>query len=354
MDSPKISVIVPMFNSARFIRMCIASILNQTFTDFEVLVVDDCSDDDSVEILRGDSSLKIIENEKHLGIAATRNIGLKESQGKYIFFVDADSAIFPQTLETFFTAAEDSGADVIHMNSHFETFDENFTLQDEISAEQIYDGDPTARILSLDLRERIGDELLRDAMNSLPGRNLYRRDFLIDNELFFPETSCCDDLLQFDSTILFAQKFMVLDSGCYLRRIQASEPATEKLRRAISSLPKIVEFVDGIFSKILTVKFAREAVATIKNHVLSQILLLQAAEAFSGGVPFEEIEKIEREEFETFSLEDFRFVSTLFNATTTNLLQMISLQNQQQVVRFEDQDMRFENRDQQDQAVRFE
>lgn len=335
MSDPKISVIVPMFNSERFIRTSIASIVNQSFNDYEIIVVDDASTDSSIETIRDDSNLKIIKNEKHLGFAATRNIGLKAASGKYVCFVDSDSAIFPQTLGTFFTAAEESGSDVVHMNSHFETFDESFSLQDEISAEQIYDPDSSARILSFDLRERISDELLRDKMNSLPGRNLYRRDFLLEHELFFPEISCCDDLLQFDSAIIFAQKFMVLDSGCYIRRIPVSEPATEKLRRAISSLPKIVSFFDEIFDKNLPVNFAREAVATIKNHVLNQVLLIQTSDVFSSDIPFEEIEKIEREEFEKFSLEDFRFASTLLNATTANLLQMVSLQEQQQVVRFE-------------------
>ena len=76
----KISVIVPLYNAERFLKTCIDSILNQSFEDFELIIVDDCSTDRSLEIAQQyrDSRIKIFRNVTNLGDAATRNIGLEQ------------------------------------------------------------------------------------------------------------------------------------------------------------------------------------------------------------------------------------------------------------------------------------
>src|SRR5579862_9611696 len=97
----KLSVILPVYNSDRFIRQSVQSILNQTFRDFELIIIDDGSKDKTEEILKSfkdkqslrDKSLKrikIIKNPKNLGVAKSLNIGLKESKGEYVARCDAD------------------------------------------------------------------------------------------------------------------------------------------------------------------------------------------------------------------------------------------------------------------------
>ena len=337
MDSPKISIVMPMFNSEKFIRMCVESILNQTFKDFELIIVDDKSSDSSLEQIPNDSRLKIIKNEENLGVAKSRNIGLKSAAGKYIYFVDADDAIFPQTLETLFNVAEESGSDIVHMNSCFETSDDAQSLDSEISAEQIYDANANPRTLSFDLQERIGHELLHESMLPVPWLNLYRRDFLIDNEILFPEIQCCSELLHHYTSLILAQKFMVIDAACYLHRLHpdaiSSSSPDQKLRIFISSLSNITEAIQKIFSRKLPIQFAPEAVNTLEIHMLNRATHSQIAESFS--MPFELIDQIEREEFDKLSRENLRFMQILFNANIANLFRTISLQNQQQVVTFE-------------------
>ena len=124
----KVSVIVPLYNAERFLKTCIDSILNQSFEDFELIIVDDCSTDRSLEIAQQyrDSRIKIFRNVTNLGDAATRNIGLTFSSSEYVYFMDDDDAILANCLEIFYNAIEESNADVVHMNSHYATFDENF------------------------------------------------------------------------------------------------------------------------------------------------------------------------------------------------------------------------------------
>lgn len=88
-----ISVCMPVYNASRYLRDCIDSILSQSFTDFELLIVDDGSTDDSVEIIRSysDSHIRLIEN-KHDYIGSL-NLLLQEARGKYIARMDADDVI---------------------------------------------------------------------------------------------------------------------------------------------------------------------------------------------------------------------------------------------------------------------
>lgn len=95
-----ISICMPVYNASRYLRDCIDSILSQSFTDFELLIVDDGSTDDSVEIIRSysDSRIRLIEN-KHDYIGSL-NLLLQEARGKYIARMDADDVMLPNRLET--------------------------------------------------------------------------------------------------------------------------------------------------------------------------------------------------------------------------------------------------------------
>lgn len=92
MKKPLVSVIVPTYNISNLTKNCVKSILNQTFEDFELFVIDDCSSDNTLKSLNkfNDKRLKIFKTKKNSGPSAARNIGIKNSRGKYIFFIDGD------------------------------------------------------------------------------------------------------------------------------------------------------------------------------------------------------------------------------------------------------------------------
>lgn len=97
---PKVTVLIPVYNRARFIGDAIDSVLAQTFTDFELLLVDDGSSDGSQAIIRGydDSRIRLIQNPQNLGIAATRNRGIEAANGEYLAFLDSDDRALPERL----------------------------------------------------------------------------------------------------------------------------------------------------------------------------------------------------------------------------------------------------------------
>ena len=113
---PKISVIVPIYNVEQYLRPCIDSILNQTFTDFELILVDDGSTDKSGEICdiyeKKDPRIRVI-HKKNAGVSEARNTGVAAAKGEYIGFVDSDDVIEPCMYDLMINAAEKHDCDII-------------------------------------------------------------------------------------------------------------------------------------------------------------------------------------------------------------------------------------------------
>jgi glycosyltransferase involved in cell wall biosynthesis len=100
MKSPAVTVLLPVFNAARHLRESVASVLRQTFCDFELLAIDDGSTDESAGILDslGDPRVRVLRNERNLGLVATLNLGLAEARGEWIARQDADDISAPGRL----------------------------------------------------------------------------------------------------------------------------------------------------------------------------------------------------------------------------------------------------------------
>lgn len=117
-----ISIIVPVYNSGPYLRDCIQSVLQQTWHNFELLLVDDESQDKSrsicEKISRTDSRIHFI-TQKHKGVAAARNAALEAAAGEYLFFLDSDDAIHPCLLETLYTVLHRTNAVMAATEYHF-------------------------------------------------------------------------------------------------------------------------------------------------------------------------------------------------------------------------------------------
>ena len=103
----KVSVVIPTYNSSRWIKSCIKSVVEQTYTNLEIIVSDDESTDDTLDIVRefDDDRIKIVTS-THGGDAKTRTVALKVATGDYLLFVDSDDAITPDRVSTLVEAIE--------------------------------------------------------------------------------------------------------------------------------------------------------------------------------------------------------------------------------------------------------
>lgn len=115
-STPTVSIIMAVFNAAAYVGRSIRSVLAQTFTDFELICVDDGSSDNSVKVLQEwalhESRIRVIQN-PHQGACATLNAGLDAATGRYVAFLDNDDAYHPRTLELAVSALEQNHLDIV-------------------------------------------------------------------------------------------------------------------------------------------------------------------------------------------------------------------------------------------------
>ena len=115
-NNPKVSVIVPVYNVEKYLKRCLDSLINQTLKDIEIIVVNDGSTDNSLDILNkyaeNDSRIKVIDKENS-GVSDCRNIAMKQMKGKYIMFVDSDDWIDNNALEIMYTKIEEEKSDLV-------------------------------------------------------------------------------------------------------------------------------------------------------------------------------------------------------------------------------------------------
>lgn len=226
MNEPKISVIIPMYNAEKFIRPCLISVLASKFVDYEVIVVDDCSSDNSVAEVEKvlphfDGRLKILSTEKNSGGAGIpRNIGIKNSSGKYVTFIDNDDMILPTALGDFFAVAENFSADVVYAEKFFVSNEsdridgKNLKVRFFRKTEDLVDA-PTLEPNDISTRIR---RFIAEKIFYLPWSKFYRRDFLLENKITFPQMRFSEDLSFAFKCLFHAKNYVRIPQITNIRR----------------------------------------------------------------------------------------------------------------------------------------
>jgi glycosyltransferase involved in cell wall biosynthesis len=117
--TPKVSILVPIYNVSKYIERCAHSLFQQTFDDIEYVFINDCTPDDSIEKLQKviaqypNRNVKIIHHKKNRGLAAARNTAIDHSTGKYIQVIDSDDWVEADMIENLYKKAEEEQADIV-------------------------------------------------------------------------------------------------------------------------------------------------------------------------------------------------------------------------------------------------
>ena len=119
----KVSVVVPVYNTEKYLRRCLDSLVNQTLKDIEIIVIDDASPDNANEILKEyekkyKDKVKVFHNKTNKGIGYNRNFGIKKATGKYVLFVDSDDFVDEQTCEKMYEKASKDDLDLVICKFH--------------------------------------------------------------------------------------------------------------------------------------------------------------------------------------------------------------------------------------------
>lgn len=231
-DIPLVSVIIPMYNAAMFIAQALESLLNQTMQDFEVVIVDDGSTDNSLEVAKSfeerfDGRLQIVSLPENSGMPGVpRNFGMQIACGKYIAFLDADDMYTNTALEELTKLAEKSQADVVHTDKWF-IWDGQADYEDkEIST----DADATAVKRAFFADDEI-DARLQDWMNRRyrwdTCSSFCKRDFLMSNQIVFAETPVYESMFFNFAALCLAEKYLRIPNTFYIVRTHANALMTE-------------------------------------------------------------------------------------------------------------------------------
>ena len=226
MNLPAISVVIPMYNMEKFIGECLDSLFAQTFTDFEVIVVDDCSTDNSAAIVESytpkfGGRLKLLKLKKNSGGApAPRNRGIKFALGEYFFFMDSDDALMPNGLKVMYSAAKNFNADIVHCekwySAHGDTISTNKNLL-KINTGNRIDTINSPIFDTQNLKERV-TKLTQNRFWWAPWSHLIRREFILENDLEFPKLNIADDLLFTIFAYCLAEKVVIIPDVLYVWR----------------------------------------------------------------------------------------------------------------------------------------
>lgn len=213
---PKISVVIPVYNTEKFLNECLDSVLNQTFSDIEVLCIDDGSNDKSLKILneysQKDERIKIFET-NHKGSGGARNVGLKEAKGEYIIFLDSDDFFELNMFEEMYNKAKETKSDITICN--YNTFDiknNNFlktTLQ--VFPKNFFEKEYSNYT---QLQGNIFYYFHNAAWNKL-----YRLDFLKEENIKFQEIKRTNDLYFTKASLFLAKRISGVDKDFVHYRI---------------------------------------------------------------------------------------------------------------------------------------
>lgn len=214
----KISVVLPVYNVADYLRKCLDSLVNQTFKDFEVICVNDGSTDLSLGILEGyaltDSRFKIISQENQ-GLSGARNTGIEHVQGDYVLFVDSDDWLEENALELLYEHVKGFNSEITMFK--FKFFDDDTS---EISE------DPFTNLEVIDPALYTGNFSYYDVLDIIfkishaPFNKLYKTSFLRDLDAKFLYGSYYEDVEFFYKVFFKAKKVSLLSEYLYYYRIR--------------------------------------------------------------------------------------------------------------------------------------
>lgn len=195
---PKISIVMPVYNGAKYLRKSLESVENQTFKDIELICVDDGSTDDSLRLLndfKEDYDFLVVVSQENQGSGKARNTGISNAKGDYIAFLDADDIfIDSDALERMYAIADENDADIVSANLQFVTKD--YSLKENRHYER-------------------GDYAYFDSQGEISPedygipyafyKNIFKKEFLDSNEIVFP------DLLRGQDPVFLAKAFASTD-----------------------------------------------------------------------------------------------------------------------------------------------
>ena len=256
MEKVDISIIVPCYNSEKYIQRCIESLISQTKRELEFIIINDGSTDDTEKIIKTykDKRIKYYKN-KNQGIGKTRNFGIEKATGKYIMFVDSDDYIENDACEKMYTKAENSNLDIVICDF--------YKVYDSGDIEQIHSP------LFKDSQLKENPDIITEYL--CPWAKLYNRKLIKDNNIRFIENLKYEDAPFVIESLCCAKKIGKVDECLNYYVIHGNSETTVRDRRCFDIL-KIIDIIRKYTKNkdYLKEKIDKLSVRIITNYTIQQ------------------------------------------------------------------------------------
>lgn len=245
---PMISVIVPVYNTEKYLDKCISSIVNQTYKKIQIILVDDASTDSSKNICQNwqkkDKRICIIYNQKNKGAAFSKNRGIEVASGSYISFVDSDDWILSDMLEKMVSILQKYHADIIETPF--------FKIDSRIANKKYSLPNTTEMIEEMSTEKALKELMLNVKLHQTPCNKLYKRSVI--NNVRFPVGKYIDDEYWTYRVIANAEKVIYYDHYFYLYRQHPFSAMGKKFNigrlDAVDALRERYIFIEKFFPQL--------------------------------------------------------------------------------------------------------
>ena len=282
MEKPLISVIVPIYMIDGFVGKCIESILNQTYKNLEILLVEDGSKDRCSEICdlyaSKDSRIKVIHKQNG-GLVSARKAGLRQSTGKYISYVDGDDWIGPGFIEGLYRTAETTEADMVCAGQTKDHFSKSSHITNMI-ASGVYEGDKLCELWKNMISY---GSFYRTGISTYVWNKLFRREVLMDQqEAVDDRISIGEDGAVTYPALLKCRKVAVTDNVAYHYRQRE-----DSMLKQNASLAAEAQKLKYLYDYMISWSDATAPELNIRAQVIDYILSI-AIMRFGGRIPHED------------------------------------------------------------------
>ncbi|MCR4754395.1 MAG: glycosyltransferase [Lachnospiraceae bacterium] len=251
-NSPLVSVIIPICNTEDYLDSCLSDVLRQSFRDFELILIDDCSNDSSYEIMQiycnAIPEITLLRNETRKGAGYSRNRGLDLAKGKYILFLDSDDFFDKHLLEKAVEVAENEQLDVLVFNAtlYFEDCNGYLEIDNMLNKAYVPKSRPFAGVDA---------DHIFNLSTAAPWNKLFRKLFIEKHDLKYMSLSNSNDVYFVYMALALAERIDVLyDRLVYYRQSPYSTQATKEKApmcwyEALTALKEGLS-KEGIFEKV--------------------------------------------------------------------------------------------------------
>ncbi|KEY18519.1 glycosyltransferase [Kaistella antarctica] len=244
--SPLVSIVVPCYNVEKYIEACINSVLVQDYENWECILINDGSKDNTLEIIKSFESKEIrisVFTQENLGLSATRNKGIDNANGEFLFFLDSDDILSNDAISNLVSCFENN--DIITGITTASAFS-NGTIVKE--SQLLYPKEGTVTFPNNHFEVLI--RTMETGLTPVAQNRLYRKDFIDKNDLRFKSGIVHEDELWFFETMLLAENVKFINSETYFYRIDNQDSITKNVGdRNLESYIQIMEEIIEKYSQ---------------------------------------------------------------------------------------------------------